>query len=448
MRKRNHYLYIAIVLVVIGGLLLFRITIHTENYLSRNGTVHLQKTTDGFELFRNGKPFNIRGASGNSHLKELSNIGGNTIRVYDTINLLAILNEAKMNGLAVIVDIPIPRYHKTYNVYLSNADNDQLKKNVKQLVRKYRSHPSLLMWNLGNEVEYPLVLFKNSFITTFNDLIDIIHKEDPNHPVSTSIPSVSKKQIISLYLHSPDIDLLSYNIFGNLKNLKSDLTKISYFFGKRPYYISEWGHDGPWEHSFTSWGTPIEPSSSKKAEQLKTRHKTLIQKMDPTCLGSLVFYWGEKHERTHTWFSLFLENHGRSEIVEQIKHLWQNSYSYTPSIGLDYMLVDEKGAHSNLVFAPDQIIKAMLKFNHAQYNDLQISWEIYPEVWQYQLNDKEKKPRSITGSILNTNIEQATFITPKDEGPYRIFAYIHDKKGNFATTNTPFYVLNPNIKND
>ena len=35
-----------------------------------------------------------------------------------------------------------------------------------------------------------------------------------------------------------------------------------------------------------------------------------------------------------------------------------------------------------------------------------------------------------------------TFRTPAIEGPYRIFVFIYDQKGNFATTNTPFYVLN------
>lgn len=443
MRRQKYFLYSAIILIVFVGLYFFRISLSPNSYITKSATVHLQKTGDGFQLLRKGKPFKIQGASGNSNLEELSKIGGNTIRVYDTLNLSVVLNQAHRNGLAVIVDIPIPRYHKKYNVYQSETHNTQLKKEVRFLVRKYGSHPALLMWNLGNEVEYPLVFFKNSFIETFNDLIDIIHKEDPNHPVSTTIPSVTKKQIISIYYHSPNIDLLSYNIFGNLKNLNSDLTKISYAFGKRPYYISEWGHDGPWEHSYTSWSAPIEPTSTKKAEQLKTRHKTLIQNMDNNCLGSLVFYWGEKHERTHTWFSLFIEKYGKSELVEEIKHLWKESYSNTPSIGLEYMLVDEKGAQSNLIFAPNQVKEAKIKFSHAQHDSVRISWEVYPEAWQYKANDKEKKPGPIIGSIINTTGEEATFVTPTEEGPYRIFAYIFDNEGNFATTNTPFYVLNP-----
>jgi hypothetical protein len=39
-------------------------------------------------------------------------------------------------------------------------------------------------------------------------------------------------------------------------------------------------------------------------------------------------------------------------------------------------------------------------------------------------------------------MEKASFITPDKEGPYRIFAYIFHENGYFASTNTPFYVLN------
>jgi len=54
-----------------------------------------------------------------------------------------------------------------------------------------------------------------------------------------------------------------------------------------------------------------------------------------------------------------------------------------------------------------------------------------------------KKPNPITNSLVSIEDNKATFITPTEEGPYRIFAYIYDQNGNFATTNTPFYVLNP-----
>ena len=420
-------------------------------------TVYVKKTETGFQLFRNGKPFYIRGAAGNSHFNELANIGGNTIRVYDTINLDNILNKAHAANLAVIVDIPIPGYSKKYCTYLNEDSNRVLKQKIKSLVKKHSSHPALLMWNLGNEVRYPQVRIKriftnifnntlykeeNSFIKTFNELIDIIHREDMNHPVSSSISAnVSNKTNASIYLNSPEIDLLSYNVFGHLKDLKNPISQISFIFGTRPYYISEWGSDGHWECELTSWNTPIEPTSTKKAEHIKERYKIITEIKDGAFLGSLVFFWGEKHERTNTWFSFFLDDN-KSEIIIELENLWRGSRIYPTPIGLKYMLLDSKGARDNIIFAPNELKTSEIKFYDYKNDSIRIKWEIYPEDWYRNNHNKLIIPIKTEDSFKSFEKNNATFITPAKEGPYRIFAYIYDKNGYFATTNTPFYILN------
>src|ERR1700760_909971 len=56
-----------------------------------------------FTLYRNGRPFFIKGGSGFTQLSALHESGGNTIRVWDTADLGRILDEAEANKLAVIV---------------------------------------------------------------------------------------------------------------------------------------------------------------------------------------------------------------------------------------------------------------------------------------------------------------------------------------------------------
>ena len=227
--------------------------------------------------------------------------------------------------------------------------NKALIKKIKVVVKKLKNHPALLMWNVGNEMNYPFVLVKNSFIKTFNGIIDMIHQEDPNHPVSTALLRVSRKSRASIYIHSPQIDLLSFNIFGNAKDLNYRLNQISYLFGASPYYISEFGSDGYWEGEKTLWKAPIEKTSTKKAEQIKTRYQIIAENKDGACLGSLVFYWGNKFESTYTWFSLFSDNY-KSEILKELENLWRKSNLNPTLLGLDYMLVDGKGAADNIVF--------------------------------------------------------------------------------------------------
>ena len=413
--------------------------LQTNQTIDENRTVFINKSDDGFQLIRNGEPFSIQGAGGESHFKELAEIGGNTIRVFDTTNLLHKLDEAHKYNLAVIVDIYLPAY-KSYYLYDDEKENDILKQQIIDLVQNHKDHPALLIWNLGNEINYPFVLRKNDFIKTFNELISIIHEIDPNHPVSTSIIGVGRLDISSIYIHSPELDLISFNTFGNTKLVNAHLSQISFLFGPRPHYYSELGPDGPWEASLTSWGAPIEATSSIKSELLRTRSNIIKENRSSASLGSLIFYWGAKLERTHTWFSLFKDGY-KSENIKTIKNLWNPSHSSPTLIGLDYMLVNNKGSHDNIIFSPGEISYAEIIFKENFNETVSIDWEVYPEAWFSDTNEMVVNNYKPVNSFINFEKNRTTFIAPLNEGPYRIFAYIYDQDGFFASTNTPFYVL-------
>ena len=403
-------------------------------------TVYIKAKDSVIHLYRNGKPFKIKGASGNASFELLSKIGGNTIRVYDTINLTKTLNKAHENQLAVIVDISLPKYNEKYPNYDFQNENNKLKLKVEKLVNKHKNHPALLFWNLGNELDYPLVFRKNNFIKTYNELIDIIHTSDPNHLVSTTlIPSQS--QTLAIHYHSPNIDLIGFNVFGNTNRIQVVLDRVNVFTKHLPYFIGEYAYNGPWEQQNTSWGAPIEPTSSKKAEQYAERYNTLI-KNDKQSIGDLVFFWGQKQERTHTWFSIFDKKERTSELFYKLNELWGGQISnikYPPKI--NYMLIDKSGAQENLVYKPNMEKTAELNFEHEIDVAYQFVWEIYSEGWDYNQADNEKDPIKISKDTVVVN-SSYTFKVPSKTGPYRIFVSVYDAFGNFSTTNTPFYVLN------
>ena len=431
-----------------------------EKIVDESRTVYIKNTEKGFQLFRNGEPFYIRGASGNAQFSKLGNIGGNTIRIYDTLNLSNILNEAHAANLAVIVDIPLPIYNKKYCLYIEEDNNTILKHKIKDLVIKYRHHPALLMWNLGNEIDYPSIRFKriiynyfdesiyneeNKFLETFNELIDIIHQQDPNHPVSTAISGNDGRATnASIYFNSTKLDVIAYNVFGRLKDLGLLIEENTPLSGTQPYYISEWGSDGHWECEMTTWNVPIEPTSTKKAEQIIDRYEIIENIADGECLGSLIFFWGEKHERTHTWFNLF-QGDSQSEIVNELENAWKKSNINPKPIGLKYMLVEDKGARDNIVFAPNEFITSEIIFYNWRRDSLRIIWEIYTEDWYQNKYSDIVRPRTKVNNAFKGFLNnKASFITPVIEGPYRIFAHVYDQYGNFATANTPFYVLKEN----
>src|SRR5688500_10012124 len=67
--------------------------------------VEVKKVKGVFRLYKDGKPFLVKGGSGFTHMKELAACGGNTIRTWDTTGLITILDEAHRNQLSVIVGL-------------------------------------------------------------------------------------------------------------------------------------------------------------------------------------------------------------------------------------------------------------------------------------------------------------------------------------------------------
>ncbi|WP_224483746.1 hypothetical protein [Robertkochia aurantiaca] len=410
--------------------------------------VYVGKTGDTYRIFKDGEPLYIKGAAGEATQMELlRDIGGNTIRFYDTLQLQSNLDSAMKHGLSVIVDIPLPRYNEKYNVYASERIKNDIYKEVEFLVLKYKDHPALLYWMLGNEVLYPDSYFNSSaeeFISFYNSLIDLIHEIDSDHPVSTAVSSVSKKRIIKIATHSSELDFLSINIFGNLKRMQKELDKIKLIWNG-PYLISEWGDEGPWEVKTTKWGSPIEPTSEKKAERIAERYTEQIKQLGDRCMGNLVFYWGRKHERTHTWFSLFDEKGRKSQMVYHLNDLFEQRETVSgeaPKIG--YMLIDGKGAEENMVLKPGALLNAAIYYEADDCDRIEISWEILPEAWDHVRYDKEDKPDDLNHLITASYDNQAVIKTPDREGPYRLFCYVTHENGSFSSANTPFFVIKDN----
>ena len=413
-------------------------TPHAPNRETRK--VFIKNKKENFSLIRNNTPFIIKGAGGFTQLNALHQAGGNTIRVWDTVNLDVVLKEAAENKLAVIVGLPMPD-SKFMDFYNDSSKVKQQLARFKTTIQKYKNDPSVLMWCVGNELNFPYKFLYKNFYKAFNNIVAMIHTEDPNHPVTTTVLDFNKKYIFNLQLKC-NIDVISFNIFNRLPLLKDDLYNFSWCWSG-PYIITEWGIDGPWLGTAeTAWGAFIENSTTKKAEMYKERYEKYMPANDPRFLGSFVFYWGQKQETTHTWFSMFDENGAKAEAVSTVQYLWTGkppAANKPPQI--NYMLIDKVGVKDNLIYKPGITANAEVVLLQNDSNITSIKWEIFPEDWyKNQDGSTNKKPKALGGLTFNTKDLETHFITPSAEGPYRLFATLYDKYGNFASCNIPFYV--------
>jgi hypothetical protein len=402
--------------------------------------VYIRKADGRYTIIRNGKPFKLKGGGGYSHFSDLRNAGGNTMRTWDTTHLDRILDSARANGIAIIAGLPLPNSNDS-KFYNDPAVVNARQERFQTLIRKYRSHPALLMWCLGNELDFPYKLTYKRFYESFNALTDMIHREDPDHPVTTTILNFNQKYIFNIRLRC-DIDVISFNVFNSLHAFRKDLTGFAWFWSG-PYMLLEWGINGPWQGSdYTAWGAYIEDTSTKKAEIYKNRYRIEMPLEDPRYLGSCVFFWGHKQETTHTWFSIFDETGGASETLATMQYLWTGTTSKVRYPDVKYMLLNKKGAKDNIMLNPATTASAEVLMSSDIKDIKSIKWQVFREDW-YRENNKNSTARLVplitsTGSASSMKI---TFTSPREEGPYRIFATIYDHSGNFASCNTPFYIV-------
>ena len=411
--------------------------------------VSIQKTAKGYRLIRNGVPFLIKGAGGDiRYLKELQQAGANTIRIYDTLHLQSKLDKVQKVGMVAVVDIPIPRYDSQNDHFYTNKDKVTDHANIiKAFIEKYKDHPAVLYWILGNEIQYPELKGNKNFVSAFNQFVQCIHDTDQNHPVSTAVAGLSRKRIISISQRSKKLDFISINLFGQLSSLKKRINSIRLFWNG-PYVISEWGVNGPWEAEKTKWNSPIEQTSTKKAELYGARYQEFIAPLTTgKCMGDLAFYWGQKQETTQTWFSVFTENGNKTELVSTLESIWTNTPNKPWGPKINYLLVNDKGSNESLVVEAKQNMKAKLISNHLSTSQNRITWDVKPEGWfYYKWKNQQKLPSQF--AMEHTNSSILTFSAPEEPGPYRLFVSLQNQKGEAATTNFPFYVLKPEANNE
>jgi hypothetical protein len=420
-------------------LLLFSTTACRHQSAKKSGRVHISQTNGKFTLYKDGKPYYIKGASGYAYLNVLKQAGGNTIRIWDTTRLDIILKAANANGIAVIVGLPIPE--SRHMDYYGNTEKVKTQFDaIKRVVNRYKSDPAVLMWCVGNELTFPFKPHYNKFYDAFNQIVDFIHENDPDHPVTTTIVNFQRKDIFNIKLKTA-IDIISFNIFGRLRYLKDDLKSFSWFYSD-PYLITEWAIDGPWEGTpHTAWEAYIEPNSTNKAEYYKDRYQMDMPVNDPRYLGSFIFYWGQKQEVTSTWFSLFDSSGHRTAAVTTAREIWTGKKQKASYPEIKNMLMDNKLASDNIIYLPGQLAHAELLMKPGNTPIQGIGWEIHQEDWYKSNNVNNKKTLPAIKTLFSKKTAMGiTFGTPLKEGPYRLFATVYDGNGNIATSNVPFYI--------
>lgn len=397
-------------------------------------TVSIKKNNnESFSLLRNNQPYYVIGVGGHVFMDVAKASGANSVRLWGADNAKEVLDEAHKLGLTVMLGLWMPPERHGFDYSDKWACEDQLNQ-FRTVVRKFKNHPALLLWGVGNEVD----LFYTDFSVwnAVQNIAAMIHEEDKNHPTCVVTAGIDAPEVSLIKELCPDIDILGINTYGDLPELAQ---KIRLFGWEKPYLVTEWGPNGHWEVSKTSWGAPIEQTSTEKALTYQTRFRDNIFADSALCLGSYVFLWGQKQETTPTWYGVFVGNKF-GECVQVLQKEWTGTIPELAAPHIKHYLLNELSPSASVKIEKRANVHVSLELLHDELSTLKYEWELLPES-EFTLSggDAERKPEALPVKV-NKMGEKFVFKAPSQKGAYRLFVYITDRKNQIAYANFPFYV--------
>jgi len=403
--------------------------------------VELVQSSQQFQLQVDGEPFYIKGAGLElGSIESLAKYGGNAFRTWRVANDektgREILDEAHRYGLMVCMGLDVARERHGFNYSDKKAVAQQLAV-IKEDILALKDHPALLMWGIGNELN--LRHTNPKVWDAVNQISEMIHKLDPNHPTTTMLAGAEPDVIQMVMKRCPDLDLLSFQLYGDINKLPQYL-KASQYQGA--YIVSEWGATGHWEVECTDWSRPIEPTSSEKASSYKSRYLDYIATDTIQCIGSFVFLWGQKQERTPTWYGVFLENGNHTEAAQVMKTLWTEKTSQNDVPKISQLTLNGCSAQDNVRLVKGRKYQAKVTFEYPKNDPISFRWELMAEVGKALESDGgdfEPKPDILWCRDHLKASDSIAFKAP-DAGEYRLFVCIDDSFGGSATANMPLLV--------
>ena len=198
------------------------------------------------KLIVDGKPFYMKGIcyhpvkigktkrSFETLTKDLTLIkeaGVNTIRVYEPIDDVDVLDELHNAGIRVVVSFG----------YNQNGRFDIISGTFINYIRKYKDHDAILMWELGNEYNYNPQWFGgdiNNWYKSMEFVAQIIQLEDPSRLVSSAHGDLPDMDALNI---APSIQVWGMNVYrwDQPQSIFEEWEAIS----DKPMYFAELGAD-------------------------------------------------------------------------------------------------------------------------------------------------------------------------------------------------------------
>jgi hypothetical protein len=400
-----------------------------------SNSVSIARRGERFVLLRGKEPYYIKGIGGHRRLELAAASGANSLRTWSAEAATdELLQRAHGLGMTVTIGFRMSQRPEDYG---REAYKARLRQEVRQVVKRRRDHPAVLLWAIGNEIDHGADTPQAwRFV---DELAAIIAEMDPDHPIMTVIAGANRGVIDRVAELAPGVQTLGINAYRSIEGVPAEVRR-SRFEG--PYIVTEWGPDGHWEVPRTKWDRPIEQSAEVKARLCRDRY-ALIERDRERCLGSYVFLWGQKQERTPTWYGMFLER--RPELgldgealptVDAMVASWRGSPPKNRCPVIERLRVAGKSAGRGIELPSRSRVEAVCAARDPDGDRIRIIWEMLEEPTELgTVGSFEPRPPGVRGAVLGSG-PRVRIGLPRP-GAYRLFVYVLDGRGKATTANVP-----------
>ena len=398
--------------------------------------VEVRRTDEGWRLFRGGEVYTLKGGSAKpGELEYMAKAGGNSIRTWGTEDLEPLLDEAHENGITVCVGIWLG--HEKHGFDYSNEQRKAEQMDMAlDAVRRYKDHPAVLLWAVGNEMELDSRGRNEKVFQHVNDIAKAIKQIDPDHPTMTVLAGTAGKRLPNFVRWCPDIDILGPNIYGeDLSGIGQRLRDAGI---ERPYIIPEYGPQGQWGMAKTPWSAPHEPSTTQKAQQYLQHYAKPMNTPDGYGLGGYVFYfkYNDYDGQGRPWPSWYSMHHHTGEAyggADAMTFSWTGRWPDNLAPEIQFLDCD---ADSRFTF-PGEVYEARALYFDRDNDPLQVEW--------FLARDHESGERFAMIDPEEWLLEQGDgtlkFKIPETEpGGFRLHLVIKDGQGKAARANIPLFI--------
>lgn len=429
-------------------------------------------------MYVDGVEFYVKGAAATMEHTAMAAFGANTCRVY-SLGSAGLLDRLYEAGLMCYAGLGAPSYKSLAgSPDYDDADfREEMIRLSLEKVRKFKDHPALLCWSLGNEAESGGKNREGLFIY-YGALASAIKELDPYHPVTITMTEVPEKwEADFINSHCGDVDFVSYNTYYSFLNDHRDFRAFLAGIGMtKPYMITEYGPTGTWNRKhedlsdrINDWGALIQLSSEEAALRYIDCYN-LISAFD-NCLGGIAFWWGyQTHGEVLGWYPFYTKDLHMLPAVHALESCWKDIpydskapriQSWKYSVELNGMNADAPQwassgkACKNPVLSPGQSCRASVIASCRSGNpsaSLRYKWFIYSDA-SYSLDSYGWKRIEDGEYVYDTHgmhmamdedaraelfedrtRAEVSFAAPSRTGNYRLYVMAYDDSNYTAAT--------------